>query len=185
MLLLPDLLSRTKEDLLRRAAQELERSGRPREEREETRHALVAAGVGRGDRGGKNAAGDQGYGERDRGRGQPYSYCALTKRSRAAAARTDRYAARRCRYSACRRRLAAAARLCWYAVVIRSIATFGDTACRMFVAAGVVCLFHRGRRLDDVAITITGGDIGPADVQEETAAAGRRRIFLAAHASRT
>ena len=107
--------------------------------------------------------------------------CALTKRSRTVAARTDRYAARRCRYSACRRRLAAAAHLCWYAVVLRSIATFGDTACRMFAAAGLVCLFHRGRRLDDVAITITGGDTGPADVQEETAAAVRRRIFLAAH----
>ena len=77
--------------------------------------------------------------------------------------------------------------LCWYAVVLRSIATFGDTACRMLAAARLVCLFHRGRHLDDiaitddVAITITGGDTGPADVQEETAAAGRRRIFLAAH----
>ena len=46
VLLLPDLSSRTMEDLLRRAAHELERSGRPGEEREETRHALVAAGVG-------------------------------------------------------------------------------------------------------------------------------------------
>ena len=61
VLLLPDLSSRTMEDLLRRAAHELERSGRPGEEREETGHALVAAGVGRGDRGGRNAAGDQGY----------------------------------------------------------------------------------------------------------------------------
>ena len=51
----------------------------------------------------------------------------------------------------------------------------------MFADAGVVSLFHRGRRLDDVAITITGGDTGPADVQEDTAAAGRRRIFLASH----
>ena len=50
--------------------------------------------------------------------------------------------------------------------------------------AGMVFLFHRGRRLDDVAITITGGETGPADVQEETAAAGRRRIFLAANPSR-
>ena len=33
--------------------------------------ALVAADLGRGDRGGKNA-GDRGNGERDRGRGQPY-----------------------------------------------------------------------------------------------------------------
>ena len=54
----------------------------------------------------------------------------------------------------------------------------------MFADAGVISLFHRGRRLDDVAITITSGDTGPADVQEETAAAGNRRIFLAAHPSR-
>ena len=53
--LLPDRSSRTMEDLLRRAAHELERNGRSGEEREETSHALVAAGVGRGDRGGKNA----------------------------------------------------------------------------------------------------------------------------------
>ena len=38
-------------DLLRRAANGLERIGRYGEETEETRHALVAAGVGRGDRG--------------------------------------------------------------------------------------------------------------------------------------
>ena len=74
--MLPSLSSRTMEDLLRRVAHELERSGRPGEEREETRHALVAAGMGRGDRGGRNAAGDRRYGERDRGRGQPYTYCA-------------------------------------------------------------------------------------------------------------
>ena len=42
-------------DLRRRAVHELERSGRPGEEREETRHALVAAGMGRGDRGRRNA----------------------------------------------------------------------------------------------------------------------------------
>ena len=59
VLLLPDLSSRTMEDLLRRAAHELERNGRSGEEIEETRHALVAAGVGRGDRGGRNA-GDRG-----------------------------------------------------------------------------------------------------------------------------
>ena len=114
----------------------------------------------------------------------PAAVCALAQRSRAAAARTDWYAARRCRYPACRRHLAAAVRLCRYAVssrrlsaahrcryavsavVFRSIATVGDTAYRMFADAGVVFLFHRGRRLDDVAITITGGDTGPADVQE-------------------
>ena len=72
VLLLPDLSSRTMEDLLRRAAHELERNGRSGEEREETRHALTAAGVGRGDRGGRNA-GDREYGERDR----TYTYCAL------------------------------------------------------------------------------------------------------------
>ena len=44
----------------------------------------------------------------------PAAVCALAQRSRAAAARTDWYAARRCRYSACRRRLAAA-RHCRYA----------------------------------------------------------------------
>ena len=75
VLLLPDSSSRTMEDLLRRAAHELDRNGRSGEEREETRDALVAAGVGRGDRGGRNA-GDRGYGERDRGRGQPHTYCA-------------------------------------------------------------------------------------------------------------
>ena len=69
------LSSRTMEDLLRRAAHELERNGRSGEESEETRHALVAAGVGRGNRGGRNA-GDRENGERDRGRGQPYTYCA-------------------------------------------------------------------------------------------------------------
>ena len=68
---LPDRWSRTMEDLLGRASRELERHGRSGEEREETRHALTAAGVGRGDRGGKNA-GDRGYGERDR----TYTYCA-------------------------------------------------------------------------------------------------------------
>ena len=51
----------------------------------------------------------------------------------------------------------------------------------MFADGGVIYLFHPGRRLDDVAVTITGGDTGPTDVQEDTAAAGRRRIFLAAH----
>ena len=71
VLLLPDLSSRTMEDLLRRAAHELERNGFSGEEREETRNALTAAGVGRGDRGGRNA-GDRGYGERDR----TYTYCA-------------------------------------------------------------------------------------------------------------
>ena len=75
VLLLLDLSSRTMEDLLRRAAHELERNGRSGEESEETRHALVAAGVGRGNRGGRNA-GDRENGERDRGRGQPYTYCA-------------------------------------------------------------------------------------------------------------
>ena len=75
VLLLPDLSNRTIEYLIRRAAHELERNGRSGEEREETRYALVAAGVGRGDRGGRNA-GDRGYGERDRGRGQPHTYCA-------------------------------------------------------------------------------------------------------------
>ena len=71
VLLLPDLSNRTLEDFLRRAAHELERNGRSGEEREETRRALTAAGVGRGDRGGRNA-GNRGYGERDR----PYTYCA-------------------------------------------------------------------------------------------------------------
>ena len=71
VLLLPDLSSRTMEDLLRRAAHELERNGGSGEEREETRHALTAAGVDRSDRGGSNA-GDRGYGER----GRPYTYCA-------------------------------------------------------------------------------------------------------------
>ena len=71
VLLLLDLLSGAMEDLLRRAAHELERNGRSNEEREETRHALTAAGVGLGDRGERNA-GDRGYGERDR----PYTYCA-------------------------------------------------------------------------------------------------------------
>ena len=71
VLLLPDLSSRTIEDLLRRAAYELERNGRSGEEREETRHALTAASVGWGDRGGRNA-GDRRYGERDR----TYTYCA-------------------------------------------------------------------------------------------------------------
>ena len=79
VLLLPDLSSRTMEDLLRRAAHELERSGRPGEEREETRHALVAAGMGRGDRGGRNA-GHGGKSERNSRRGQPHTlplnYCA-------------------------------------------------------------------------------------------------------------
>ena len=60
-------------DLLRKAANGLERLGRYGEEAEEARHALVAAGVGRGDRGGRNA-GDRGKGERDRGRNQPYTY---------------------------------------------------------------------------------------------------------------
>ena len=71
VLLLPDLSSRTMKDLLRRAAHELERNGRSGEEIEEIRHALTAAGVGRGDRGWRNA-GDRGYGERDR----TYTYCA-------------------------------------------------------------------------------------------------------------
>ena len=71
VLLLPDLSSHTMEDLIRRAAHELERNGRSGERREETRHALTAAGVGRGDRGGRNS-GDRGYEERDR----PYTYCA-------------------------------------------------------------------------------------------------------------
>ena len=71
VLLLPDLPSCTIEDLLRRAAHELERNGRSGKEREETRHALTAVGVGRGDRCGRNA-GNRGYGERDR----TYTYCA-------------------------------------------------------------------------------------------------------------
>ena len=109
-----------------------------------------------------------------------------------AAARLCRYAvssrrlaaARHCRYNVSSRRLAADHR-CRYdasVVVFRSIATVRDTACRMFTDAGVISLFHRGHRLDNVAITITGGDTGPADVQET--AAGHRRIFLAAHPSR-
>ena len=49
----------TPTDLLRKAANGLERLGRYGEEAEETRHALVAAGVDRGDRGGRNA-GDRG-----------------------------------------------------------------------------------------------------------------------------
>ena len=65
-------------DLLRKAADGLERLGRYGEA-EETRHALVAAEVGRGDRGGRNA-GHREKGERDSGRGQPYTlplnYCA-------------------------------------------------------------------------------------------------------------
>ena len=40
VLLLPDLSSRTMEDLLRRAAHEQERNGRAGQESEETRHAL-------------------------------------------------------------------------------------------------------------------------------------------------
>ena len=66
-------------DLLRKAANGLERLGRYGEEAEEARHALVAAGVGRGDRGGRNA-GHREKGERDSGRGQPctlpLTYCA-------------------------------------------------------------------------------------------------------------
>ena len=42
-------------ELLRKAADGLERLGRYGEEAEETRHALVAADLGRGDRGGRNA----------------------------------------------------------------------------------------------------------------------------------
>ena len=72
VLLLPDFSSRTMEYLLGRAAHELEHNGRSGEEREETKHALTAAGVGRGDRCGRNA-GNRGYGERDR----TYTYCAL------------------------------------------------------------------------------------------------------------
>ena len=103
---------------------------------------------------------------------------ALTQRSHLAAARTDCYAARRCRSTAC------------------ALAQRSHTACRMFADAGVVSLFHQGRRLDDIFIIITGdntdpgddtdpdGDTDPADVQEDTSAAGRRRIFLAAHPPR-
>ena len=83
----------------------------------------------------------------------PAAVSASAQRSRAAASRTDWYVARRCRYPACRGRLAAAARLCRYAVssrrladdqcyryavsaaVFRSIATVVDTACRMFDVA--------------------------------------------------
>ena len=54
----------------------------------------------------------------------------------------------------------------------------------MFADAGVVSLFHRGRRPDVIVITITGGDTGHANVQEETAATGGRRILLAAHPPR-
>ena len=43
-------------ELLRKAADGLERLGRYGEEAEETTHALVAAGVGRGDRGRRNAS---------------------------------------------------------------------------------------------------------------------------------
>ena len=70
VLLHSGLSSRTMDDLLRRAAHELERNGRSREEREETRHALTAIGWGRGDRGGRNAGG-RGYGQRDR----TFTYC--------------------------------------------------------------------------------------------------------------
>ena len=59
-------------ELLRKAADGLERLGRYGEEAEETRHALVAAGVGRGDRGGRNA-GHREKRERDSGRGQPHT----------------------------------------------------------------------------------------------------------------
>ena len=72
VLLLPDRSSRIMENLPRRAAHELELNGRSGEEKEETRHTLTAAGVGRGDRCGRNA-GNRGYGERDR----TYTYCAL------------------------------------------------------------------------------------------------------------
>ena len=82
VLLLPDLSSRTMEDFLKRAAHELERNGRSGEEREESRHALVAAGVDRGDREGRNA-GDRGYSERDRGRGQPHTYSRTTAKGKA------------------------------------------------------------------------------------------------------
>ena len=51
----------------------------------------------------------------------PAAVCALAQRSRAAAARTDWYAARRCRYSACGRRLAAARR-CRYSACRRRLA---------------------------------------------------------------
>ena len=88
---------------------------------------------------------------------------ALTQRSHLAAARTGCYAARCCRSAAC------------------ALAQRSNTACCMFADAGVVSIFHRGRRLDDIVIAITGGDTGPADVQKETAAAGRRTIFFAAH----
>ena len=87
----------------------------------------------------------------------------LTQRSHLAAARTDCYAARRCRSATC------------------ALAQRSHTACNMFADAGVVSVFHRGRRLDDIVITITGGDTGPANVQKEAAAAGRRGIFFAAH----
>ena len=59
-------------DLLTKTANGLERLCRYGEEYEEARRALVAAGEGRGDRGGKNS-GDRGNGERDGGRGQQYT----------------------------------------------------------------------------------------------------------------
>ena len=66
-------------ELLRKATNGLERLGRYRQEAEQMRHALVAADLGRGDRGGRNA----GHGEkseRNSGRGQqhtlPLTYCA-------------------------------------------------------------------------------------------------------------
>ena len=64
--------------------------------------------------------------------------CALTQRSRAAAARTDWYAARRCRYSACRRRLAAP-RHCRYAVCHNHLAA--TTAPVVVEPSTAVCAF--------------------------------------------
>ena len=65
-------------ELLRKAADGLERLGRYGEEAEETRHALVAADLGRGDREGRNA----GHGGKSEGNsriGQPHTlpltYC--------------------------------------------------------------------------------------------------------------
>ena len=88
---------------------------------------------------------------------------AITQRSNLAAAWTSYYAARSCRSAAC-------------ALTQRS-----HTACRMFADAGAVSLFHRGRRLDNIIIAITGGKTGPADIHKEKASSGRRRIFFAAH----
>ena len=71
---------------------------------------------------------------------------ALTQRSHLAATRTDCCTARHCRSAAC------------------ALAQRSHTTCRIFADAGVASLFHRGRLLGDIVITITGGDTSPVDV---------------------